>query len=92
MWLYLVNISFKDGNKWRLSNGDNEFYATIADEKFLSQINSNDIKFSKSDSFKAKVQIEQKLTGDGIKTFYTVKEILEYKSTTQMRLDFYKKD
>ena len=93
MWLNLVSISFKEGNKWKLSSGaDSDFYATIADEEFLTQVNNNSIKFSKSDSFKALVRIEQKLTADGIKTFHTVLKVLEYKSATQMRLDFYKKD
>lgn len=92
MWLYLVNISFKDGNKWRLSNWDNEFYATIEDQEFLYQIDNNLISFSKSDSFKATVKTTQTLTEDGIKNSYSILKVLEYKSTVQMKLDLYKKE
>ncbi|MDD3436042.1 MAG: hypothetical protein PHC64_02710 [Candidatus Gastranaerophilales bacterium] len=92
IWLNLVNVSFKDGNKWRLSNGDSEFYATIEDNEFLYQINNNLISFSKSDSFKASVKTTQILTEDGIKTNYSILKILEYKSIMQMKLDLYKKE
>lgn len=92
MWLYLVNVSFKDGNKWKLSNGDSEFYAIIEDQEFLYQINNNLIAFSKSDSFKASVKTTQTLTEDGIKTNYSILKVLEYKSITQMKLDLYKKE
>lgn len=92
MWLYLVNVSFKDGNKWKLSNGDSEFYATIEDQEFLYQVNNNLISFSKSDSFKATVKTTQILTEDGIKANYSIPKVLEYKSTVQMKLDLYKKE
>ncbi len=92
MYLNLVNVSFKDGNKWKLSNGDNEFYATIEDEEFLYKINNNLISFSKSDSFKATVKTIQSLTENGIKTNYYIRKIIEYKSTMQMKLDLYKNE
>lgn len=92
MYLNLVNVSFKDGNKWKLSNGDNEFYATIEDEEFLHKINTNLISFSKSDSFKAKVRTTQTLTEEGIKTKNSILKILEYKSIMQMKLDLYREN
>lgn len=92
MWLYLVNVSFKDGNKWKLSNWDNEFYATIEDQEFLYQVDNNLISFSKSDSFKATVKTTQLLTEDGIKNSYSILKVLEYKSTVQMKLDLYNKE
>lgn len=52
MWLSFVNISFKDGNKWKFSDCGNEFYASIEDQEFLSDINDNCIQFSKSDMIK----------------------------------------
>lgn len=92
MYLNLVNVSFKDGNKWKLSNGDNEFYATIEDEEFLHKINTNLISFSKSDGFKAKVRTTQTLTEEGIKTKNSILKILEYKSIMQMKLDLYREN
>lgn len=92
MYLYLINVSFKDGNKWKLFNGDNEFYATIEDEEFLYKINNNLISFSKSDSFKAQVKTTQVLTESGIKTNYSIQKILEYKSIMQMKLDLYREN
>lgn len=93
MWLSFVNISFKDGNKWKFSDCGNEFYASIEDQEFLSDINDNCIKFSKSDMIKAKVKIIRNLTAENeIKAFYSILKILEHKSITQLRLDLYKRD
>lgn len=92
MWLSFINISFKDGNKWKFSNGDNEFHASMEDEDFLNSVNSDIMKFSKNDTMKAKVKISQHLTENGIKTAYSILKILEYKSVTQLRLDIYNKD
>ena len=92
MWLSFINISFKDGNKWKFSNGDNEFYAAMEDEDFLTSVNNDLMRFSKSDTMKAKVKISQYLTENGIKTQYSIIKILEYKSVTQLRLDLYKED
>jgi hypothetical protein len=89
MWLSFISISFKDGNKWRFSNGDNEFYASVDDQDFANSVNSDMTKFSKNDTIKAKVKISQYLTENGIKTLYSIVKILEYKSVTQLRLDLY---
>lgn len=90
MWLSFINISFKDGNKWKFSNGDNEFYASMEDKQFLDSVNNDIMRFSKNDTMKASVKISQYLTENGIKTYYSIIKILEYKSVTQLRLDLYK--
>lgn len=92
MWLSFINISFKDGNKWKFSNGDNEFYASMEDQEFLINVNNDSMRFSKNDTLKAKVKISQHLTENGIKTAYSIIKILEYKSVTQLRLDLYNKN
>lgn len=92
MWLSFINISFRDGNKWKFSNGDSEFYATMEDQDFIASVNNNSMRFSKNDTLKATVKISQHLTENGIKTSYSIIKILEYKSVAQLRLDLYKKD
>lgn len=92
MWLSFLNISFKDGNKWKFAYGDNEFFASMDDEDFLNGVNNDTMRFAKNDAIKAKVKISQHLTESGIKTSYSIVKILDYKSVTQLRLDLHKKE
>ncbi|MEI8396509.1 MAG: site-specific integrase [Rhodospirillaceae bacterium] len=43
----IISLAFKEDNKWRLSDGQNQINATIADHGFLERINNNDIAFTK---------------------------------------------
>jgi hypothetical protein len=42
MGLILEAPVFKDGNKWRFSDGQQSFFADIADKDFLAQVNSGE--------------------------------------------------
>jgi hypothetical protein len=53
---------FKDGNKWRFSDGQNSFYADIEDKAFLSRVNEGE-RFGKGDVLYADVRIAQEQTG-----------------------------
>ena len=47
--LQIESAVFKDGNKWRFSDGSTSFFAEITDEAFLERINSGDERFGKGD-------------------------------------------
>ena len=82
--LYSIHsLSFKEDNKWRLSDGANTFYVTIKDEDFLRKVNENLIAFSKGDILKMQVHIVTWETRDGIKTEYVASKVLDHKSAAR---------
>jgi hypothetical protein len=46
--LFLESVVFKDGNKWRVHDGQSSFLASLEDEDFLSKINHGE-RFGKGD-------------------------------------------
>jgi hypothetical protein len=42
MNLRLVSVAFAEGNKWRVSDGEQTFFVTIEDEAFLARIEANE--------------------------------------------------
>lgn len=78
MNLQLVNIAFREDNKWRFSDGSTAFYAQVLDQDFLRQVQGNE-PFSSGDILKAKLRRTQLLSGDAMKTEYTLLEVLEHR-------------
>jgi len=77
------SLSFKDDNKWRLSDGTNTFFVTIKDYEFLRKVNENLIYFSKGDLLKVKLRVRTWTVMDGIKTEYEALEIIDHKSAAK---------
>jgi hypothetical protein len=83
------SLSFKDDNKWRLSDGTNAFFVTIKDSEFLRKVNENLVYFSKGDLLKVKLRVRTWTVMDGIKTEYEAIEIIDHKSAAkQLSLPF----
>lgn len=77
----IVSLTFKDDNKWRLSDGDASFWVTISDQAFLDNVNNNVLAFSKGDRLRVKLRTRQKETAAGeLKTEYEALEILEHRT------------
>ncbi len=55
----IVNLSFKEGNKWFVNDGQSSFYTIVEDENFLTNIDNNIVEFSKGDILKIKIRREQ---------------------------------
>ncbi|MFD1627595.1 hypothetical protein [Azospirillum griseum] len=79
----IVSVSFKDRNKWRLFDGQNTINVTMADENFLSRVNQNDVVFAKGDILVCRVLMEQWRTTDGLRSEYTVLEVVEHRSAAR---------
>ncbi len=75
----IVSLAFKDDNKWRLYDGNNQISASIEDEDFLRKVNQNLIRFAKGDILICEVTIEQIQTSIGLRTTYTVNKVIEHK-------------
>jgi len=83
------SLSFKDDNKWRLSDGTNTFYVTISDKAFLQKMNDNLAYFAKGDLLKVRLNVKTWAVADGIRTEYEAISILEHKSAAkQLSLPF----
>lgn len=88
MNLQLVNIAFKDDNKWRFSDGSTSFYAQVTDRRFLDQVRRNE-SFSGGDILKARLLRTQSLTGDAMKTEFVLLEVLEHRrAASQIPMQF----
>lgn len=83
----IVSLAFKEDNKWRLHDGNNQINALIEDEGFLKQVDENNISFSKGDILVCDVKVVQKQTSAGLKTEYAVQKVLEHRpALRQLRL------
>ena len=85
----IVAVTFKDGNKWRLSDGQNTIGVTMADDEFLGRVNHNEVAFAKGDILRCRLLTEQWRTTESLRTEYTVLEVLEHISAArQLPLPF----
>lgn len=76
--LRIVGMSFKEGNKWRVAEGSNGFYATIADEGFAHRVQGGIEKFSANDFLRVILRTRQWYEGSEIKASYEIIKILEH--------------
>ena len=83
MALTITMISFAQGNKWRLSDGERTFFATILDEDFLNRVDARQEAFTKGDILRCRVQIQQWQTETGLRAEWTVLEVLEHIPATR---------
>lgn len=83
--LQIVTISFQDGNKWRFSDGQQSFYATISDEIFNQRVTNREEQFGKGDIIRAKVRRRQYMAdGDKLRADYEIIEVLQHLVATPM--------
>lgn len=75
----IVSLSFKDDNKWRLSDGQNTVYVTLSDEDFMARVNGNLERFAKGDILIAETRITHWQTADGLRTDYTILHVREHR-------------
>lgn len=84
--LQIEAASFREGNKWRLSDGSATFYAEIADQDFLTRINAGLERFGKLDVLVVDLRRIQYVTDTGLKTEHMVTKIHEHRQPLQKEL------
>jgi hypothetical protein len=85
----IVRIEFNEENKWRFTDGDHTFYASILDDAFLRKIATDEVSFSRGDVLRVMVRRRQSTIGDQIKSTYFIDEVLEHRTAyRQIRLPF----
>ena len=85
MTLIIEAPVFKDGNKWRFSDGQSSFYANILDLEFLSSVDKGE-QFGKGDFLRVDVRITQDRSGIKINTERSVVKVHEHKTAHQQPL------
>lgn len=76
--LVIESPSFKDGNKWRFSDGQSSFYAEITDPVFLKAVDSGEERFGKNDILTVEMDIIQYKSISGLKIEKVVTKVLEH--------------
>jgi len=79
----IQSLSFKEENKWRLSDGANTFLVKISDPDFLRKVDENYVSFSKGDFLTVTLVTRSWDTAEGLKTDYEVTKIIEHKSAAK---------
>lgn len=78
MTLIIEAPVFKDGNKWRFSDGQSSFYADILDREFLAQVDSGEL-FGKGDLLRVDLRLTQERAGIKISTERAVLKVHEHR-------------
>lgn len=89
VFLKLMTIAFAEGYKWKFSDGNVEFFATISDDVFVAKVQQNKDGFFKDDLLKVLLREKQWIANTGIKSEYEVVKVIEHRSgAKQIRLPF----
>lgn len=77
--LQLVNVAFKDDNKWRFYDGTTQFHAAILDERFVHRVQTGEENFASGDILVVTLRKRQWLEGDVMKAEHEVLEVLKHR-------------
>ena len=85
----ITSITFEKGNKWRLTDGNNTFWAKIEDEAFLADVERGNLSFTNGDMLRIKYYVRQTVKNNTLSSEYIVTKVLELKKRPeQIKLDF----
>lgn len=77
--LQLVNVAFKDDNKWRFYDGTTQFHAAILDPRFIHRVRTGEASFSAGDILVVRLRKRQWLEGEVMKAEHEVLEVLKHR-------------
>lgn len=89
--LTIVTPSFKEGVKWRVSDGNVTYLVAMADRAFVERVQAGDVSLNARDILRVKLRVHQYRADQGLKTEYEVTEVLEHippRPSGQLGLDF----
>jgi hypothetical protein len=85
--IQIISLSFKEDNKWRLTDGAEPFTATIEDTEFLRKIANDEISFGKNDYLVCDVRETQVRTAKGLKKERVIVRVVEHQpAARQLKL------
>lgn len=83
--LMLESVVFKDGNKWRVHDGQFGFHAAINDIEFISRIENGE-RFGKGDVLIADLRIIQTVNEGILQSKYQIEKVHEHREPLQTAL------
>jgi hypothetical protein len=85
----IVSLAFRDGNKWRMYDGQAVIHVSIEDAEFLARVNQDIEQFTKSDVLICRIRVTQWQTDHGVKAEYAILRVLDHKrGAQQLKLDY----
>ena len=87
MSLQIINLSFRENNKWLVASEEKKLKVSIEDAEFLNKISKNEIAFSKGDLFECMVRERRSRTRTSATSEYSIVKVISHKpAAKQMRL------
>jgi hypothetical protein len=85
--LQIVKLSFKDGDKWQMTDGGKPFSASIDDVDFLNRVKKAELSFANGDTLECDLQEKQYRKDGNLKMEYTIIKVNNHTpSPPQLRL------
>ena len=82
----IVSLAFKEGNKWRLTDGQATFSVSMIDKDFQHKVDNNELSFSKGDLLVCDMRTVQWRTLQGLKTEYEIVTVNKHLPARQLEL------
>ena len=82
----IVSLAFREGNKWRLTDGHATFSVFMRDRDFQNKVDNNELAFSKSDVLVCDMRTVQWQTLQGVKTEYEIVAVNKHLPARQLEL------
>jgi hypothetical protein len=90
--LQLVNVSFQEANKWKFSDGNSTFFASILDEDFMKLVLAGKSNFAKDDILKVSLKRKQFEREQKIHTIYEIMKVLDHRRPSNQLSIFIQQD
>lgn len=79
-WLKIVSVHFRDGYKWRFSDGgERPFTAEMEDAAFQNKVQEGLLTLNANDAIRCRLREEQTLSASNLLKFIYVEEVLEHR-------------
>lgn len=75
MNLQIVKLSFKENDKWQMTDGGKPFSVTIEDVDFLNRVQKREVAFANGDYLSCDVLEKQYRSSSGLKMQYTITKV-----------------
>lgn len=80
---------FVKGQKWRLSDGNSTFWASMEDKEFWDKVEKGELSFSNGDMLRIRYYIRQSVKGGTLSSDYIMTKVLDIRRhPIQIELDF----
>ncbi|MDH4162757.1 MAG: hypothetical protein OEW15_08705 [Nitrospirota bacterium] len=83
--LLIESVVFKDGNKWRVSDGNHSFNVSLLDDNFIADVNAGR-RFGKGDVLIVDLERIQRIENNSLKTEYAILKVHRHEEPLQKKL------